>query len=158
MDGFEIRGVIEGYYGPPWTTAERFDLLHFLGTHGFNTYIYAPKSDPLHREAWREPYSAAALEEFQSLIGEAQAAGVDFVFAISPGLSLKYADGSEMDLLWQKIATFAEMGVRTFGLFLDDIPADLVHAIDREHYSGLAAAQADFLGRLHGRMIAADPP
>ena len=42
-------GVVEGFYGRPWTEAERRMMLHFLGEHGMNLYVYAPKDDPYHR-------------------------------------------------------------------------------------------------------------
>lgn len=28
---FAITGVIEGFYGPPWTHEERLDMLDFFG-------------------------------------------------------------------------------------------------------------------------------
>ncbi len=47
--GFQTRGVIEGFYGPPWSHQDRLDVLRFMGREGLNTYIYAPKDDPYHR-------------------------------------------------------------------------------------------------------------
>jgi hypothetical protein len=44
-----IRGVVEGFYGTPWTYAERLDILRFEGQHGMNVYHYGPKYDPYHR-------------------------------------------------------------------------------------------------------------
>ena len=41
-----LRGVVEGYYGRPWPHAARRDVIRFLGTHGLNTFVYAPKNDP----------------------------------------------------------------------------------------------------------------
>ncbi|MFW5888016.1 MAG: beta-N-acetylglucosaminidase domain-containing protein, partial [Bacteriovoracia bacterium] len=40
---FNIRGVIEGFYGFYYTFSERNDLIKFLGNNNFNYYIYAPK-------------------------------------------------------------------------------------------------------------------
>lgn len=51
-----LRGTIEGFYGSPWTHAERLDQFAFYGAVKANTYIYAPKDDPYHRDRWREPY------------------------------------------------------------------------------------------------------
>ena len=61
------RGVIEGFYGRPWTFAERVDALRFLADVGMNAYVYAPKDDPKHRAAWREPYDAGEMEAFRNL-------------------------------------------------------------------------------------------
>lgn len=158
MEGFELRGVVEGFYGRPWTMQERAGLFDFMSDHGFNAYIYAPKNDPLHRERWREPYSEEALEAFQGLIDHARRNQIDFVFAISPGLSLRYADDSELEMLWNKLDIFAQLGVRSFGLFLDDIPPELVDAEDRRRFATLADAQAHLIGRLYERMQAHTPP
>ena len=51
-----VRGVIEGFYGTPWTHEERLDLIRFCGAHGLNTWVHAPKDDACHRKLWREPY------------------------------------------------------------------------------------------------------
>ena len=61
---FVHRGVIEGFYGPPWSHADRLWLVERIGSWGMNRYVYAPKDDPLHRAEWRTPYSAERLDEF----------------------------------------------------------------------------------------------
>jgi len=53
--GFANRGVIEGFYGPPWSHQDRLDMIRFMGRVGMNMYFYGPKDDPFHREKWREP-------------------------------------------------------------------------------------------------------
>ncbi len=55
-EAIPLRGIVEGFYGTPWTTTDRMDILGFCGEHGLNAYIYAPKDDPYHRDKWREPY------------------------------------------------------------------------------------------------------
>ncbi len=35
-----VRGIVEGFYGTPWTQAHRLDMLEFCGAHGLNAYIY----------------------------------------------------------------------------------------------------------------------
>ena len=44
-------GVIEGFYGPPWSDAERRTLLDWMARFGLGTWLYAPKDDPWHRAA-----------------------------------------------------------------------------------------------------------
>ena len=60
--GFAHRGVIEGYYGAPYTHADRLWLLERMGAWGMNRYVYAPKDDPFHRARWRSEYSGAAVK------------------------------------------------------------------------------------------------
>src|SRR5512136_1855506 len=51
-----MRGVIEGYYGRPWSGDARRDVIAFMGFHHLNTFVYAPKNDDYHRARWRETY------------------------------------------------------------------------------------------------------
>ena len=46
-------GIIEGFYGKPWTWAEREETIAFLAPHGYGFYLYAPKADPYLRRHWR---------------------------------------------------------------------------------------------------------
>ena len=72
---FEIRGYIEGFYGRPWTHAQRMDMLRFAAKHGANTWFYAPKDDPYHRRLWREPYPPASLSRLRGLENAADGCG-----------------------------------------------------------------------------------
>lgn len=149
---FTTRGVLEGFYGNPWTQEQRLDMLAFLHDHGFNAFVYAPKDDPYHREMWREPYPDEAWQKLAEAAGRASELGIDFCYAISPGLSLCYADDGEVDALLAKCTPIFQLGVPTLGVLLDDIPFDLVHEQDKARYGSLAEAQADFLNRLHRRL------
>ena len=46
-------GIIEGFFGRPWTWAERTDAVRFLGPRGYGFHIYSPKADPRLRRRWR---------------------------------------------------------------------------------------------------------
>ena len=73
-DAVPLRGVVEGFYGTPWTQQERLDMLSFCGRVGFNAYIYAPKDDVYHRSQWRLPYPPQKLTELAALVKAAKAA------------------------------------------------------------------------------------
>jgi hyaluronoglucosaminidase len=83
-----IRGVIEGFYGPPWSTADRISSFVFDGQSKMNTYVYSPKDDPYLRARWREPYPSDQLAVIKNLIQSAAANHVTFTYALSPGLSI----------------------------------------------------------------------
>ncbi|PGH47518.1 beta-N-acetylglucosaminidase domain-containing protein [Streptomyces sp. Ru87] len=143
------RGVIEGFYGDPWTHRDRLRQLDFHGERKMNTYVYAPKDDPYHREKWREPYPADTLGELRALRERATARHVDFVFTVSPGQDVCYSSPGDQAALRAKAASLWKAGVRTFGLFFDDIGREL-HCADDERRFGddadpLAAAQAHLL-------------
>ena len=52
MSGVEL-GVIEGYYGKPWSWDARRDVVARLAPHGYGFFHYAPKSDPILRRRWQ---------------------------------------------------------------------------------------------------------
>lgn len=54
---FKVRGVIEGFYGTPWTHEQRLRGLAHFSDFGFNRYLLAPKDDPWHRYDWRSALS-----------------------------------------------------------------------------------------------------
>jgi len=122
----KVRGVIEGFYGAPWTHEERLDLIRFCGAHGLNTWVHAPKDDPYHRELWREPYPDPELDRFAELVEEAKRCNVEFVYAIAPGLSIRDDDESEFEALDAKREHLRSAGIRTFQLLWDDIARDAV--------------------------------
>ena len=48
-----LLGVIEGFYGQPWSEAERVELFDWMRNWRLNSYLYAPKDDLKHRALWR---------------------------------------------------------------------------------------------------------
>ena len=117
-----LRGVIEGFYGPPWTHDARLHAIDFLAERGMNAYVYAPKSDPKHRDRWRDPYDDAELRDFAELAERCRAAGARFGFAISPGLDIEAARPDDRGALRAKVMTMVDAGVGWIVLAVDDIP------------------------------------
>ncbi|MEV7234399.1 beta-N-acetylglucosaminidase domain-containing protein [Streptomyces sp. NPDC051020] len=116
-----LRGTIEGFYGKPWTHADRLDQMDFYGDVKANTYVYAPKDDPYHRGKWRDPYPADKLTELGELVTRAAANHVHFTFAVSPGESICYSDAADRKALKQKLQALYDLGTRSFSIPLDDI-------------------------------------
>lgn len=63
-----ICGVIEGFYGRPWTTEQRKDLFRKLKKLGMDFYMYAPKDDYKHRAYWRELYTVEEADHLSSIL------------------------------------------------------------------------------------------
>ena len=116
-----LRGVIEGFYGTPWTHAERLSQLDFYGRTKQNVYVYSPKDDPYLRERWREEYPAAELARLRELADRAGANHVRFTYALSPGLSVCYSSDADIAALTGKFDSLYAIGVRSFAIPLDDI-------------------------------------
>ena len=43
-----LRGVVEGFYGTPWSHQVRLSLIDYYGRNKLNEYVYGPKDDPYH--------------------------------------------------------------------------------------------------------------
>jgi hypothetical protein len=146
---FPMRGIVEGFYGKPWSHSDRVDVLRFEGQHRLNLYIYGPKDDPYHRKLWREPYPAEQLKHIGELAQVARQNFVDFSFAISPGLSMTYSSDTDFQALTQKLAAVRKLGITNFALFLDDVPQDLAHPEDKARFHSLAEAHSQLINRLY---------
>lgn len=145
-----LRGTIEGFYGKPWSQAERLDQLAFYGQIKANTYIYAPKDDPYHRERWRDPYPAEKLAELRELVEQAAANHVRFSFALSPGNTICFSGESDRAALLAKFEAMYAAGVRAFSIPLDDIALQFRCAADTERYG---AANQGTVGRAQAELL-----
>ncbi|GAA3202280.1 beta-N-acetylglucosaminidase domain-containing protein [Nonomuraea helvata] len=149
--GLRYRGSVEGFYGTPWTHEERLAHLDYLAAHKMNTYEYAPKDDPYHRDRWREPYPPEKLAQLGELIRRAQAGHVDFTFAVSPGLSVCYSSPSDVTALLAKFDALYALGGRSFTIALDDIDSGRWNCDgDRSKYGAPGGAAA---GRAQSELV-----
>ncbi len=168
------RGVVEGYYGVPYSTAVTEDLLRFMMRYKMNSYMYGAKSDPYHSGYWGKPYPEKLTAEHKSMgcftaadikqMCEVSAATkVNFIWAIHPGVAFTGNDDAVIDRIMEKFEAMHGLGVRQFGVFVDDVgvPYDeptlklnakrltvLQNAIDKKwNFSG--AVPADTVKPLH---------
>lgn len=124
-----FRGVVEGFYGTPWSHEARLRQLKFYGENKMNTYIYGPKDDPYHRSpGWRLPYPPEEATQLQELVRVAKENEVDFVWAIHPGQDIRW-DEQDRGQLLNKFEKMYELGVRAFAVFFDDISGEGTNAI-----------------------------
>lgn len=118
------RGVVEGFYGTPWSHQARLSQLKFYGKNKMNTYIYGPKDDPYHSAPnWRLPYPEKEAAQLQELVTVANNNEVDFVWAIHPGQDIKW-NQQDRDILLAKFEKMYQLGVRSFAVFFDDISGE----------------------------------
>ena len=118
------RGVVEGFYGKPWSQAARLSQMDFYGRNKMNVYIYGPKDDPYHRSShWRDPYPAEKAEELKQLVERAHQNHVIFYWAIHPGGDIKWNE-EDRNKLMQKLESMYQLGVRGFAVFFDDIAGE----------------------------------
>ena len=135
-------GVIEGFYGRPWSRSERTDLVRRSAGWGFSTYFYAPKDDPTHRQRWREDPTQGLRDHLGRLGDTCGENGVRLVYALSPGLSIDYSAESDVARVVERFAALHDLGCGGFALLFDDIPGALGSA-SQERFGSLAVAQAE---------------
>lgn len=168
------RGVVEGYYGVPYSTAVTEDLLRFMMRYKMNSYMYGAKSDPYHSGYWGKPYPEKLTAEQKSMgcftaadikqmCEVSVATKVNFIWAIHPGVAFTGNDDAVIDRIMEKFEAMHGLGVRQFGVFVDDVGVpydeptlklnakrltDLQNAIDQKwNFSG--AVPADTVKPLH---------
>jgi protein O-GlcNAcase / histone acetyltransferase len=151
-----FSGVIEGFYGAPWSAAERVELFEWMARWRLNTYMYAPKDDLKHRAVWRESYSGEEADRFKELIHACGTRGIRFVYALSPGLDIRYDDPAELQVLQGRVDQMMTLGCRDFALLFDDIP-DRLDAAVIARFGSLAAAQCDLTNTLVRWIVEKEP-
>lgn len=131
------RGVVEGFYGEPWSHQVRLSLIDYYGKNKMNTYLYGPKDDPYHSSPkWREPYPEKEAKNISELVQACRRNRVDFVWAIHPGQDIKWNEEDYQNLV-RKLNLMYDLGVRAFAVFFDDIsgeganPAKQVELLNR---------------------------
>ncbi len=116
-------GIVEGFFGPAWTTESRVSFADLLSTYGGSFYIYAPKRDAHLRKAWREEWDPAYLKELSYLRDVYQRKQLKFGVALSPfglGRSISPVDWENLK---NKFNLLAELKIDYLGLFFDDMPS-----------------------------------
>ena len=125
------RGLVEGYYGYPYSQSVKKDLMRFMMRLKMNTYLYGAKSDPYHSEYWGKPYpqTVTAEQEQNGWLSEdmmrdvcetSAATKVNFIWAIHPGNNF-LSSNTVIDDIMGKFEKMHALGVRQFGVFVDDV-------------------------------------
>lgn len=125
------RGIVEGYYGYPYSVEVKKDLMRFMMRMKMNSYMYGAKSDPYHLSKWTEAYpvsvtpqqeengwlSQKMVEEICQTSAETK---VNFIWSIHPGNNIITSSTVVSDIM-AKYEKMYKLGVRQFGLFVDDV-------------------------------------
>ena len=155
MEDDFLGGVVEGFYGQPWTHAQRLNLFDNLVEWGLNTYFYSPKDDLKHRALWRESYTADQLARMETLVAECTQRGLHFFYGLSPGLDIRFSDSAELQIIQNRLSQMKSIGVRHFALLFDDLPGNMSEQ-DRAQFSSVASAQCSVTNQIFDWLRSAD--
>ena len=114
------RGLVEGYYGNPYSEADRMGLLQMFGETKMNVYIYGPKDDAYHKSKWREEYPTDLGKKITEYVNVAKANKIEFMWAIHPGEDIQWNDTDRANIV-NKLKAMCALGVRSFAVFWDDL-------------------------------------
>jgi hypothetical protein len=146
---FAIAGVLEGFYGKPWTWQQRRSVMERCVPAGLPWYAWAPKSDPLHRERWRDPFTDEHLAGFADLL---TIDGLKLCIAIAPGLdAADFSENFDGDLVKlvakvEPVVQLVEAGGSHTPLVIiafDDLGPDVT---DPERHAQIISALSDSFG------------
>jgi hypothetical protein len=126
-------GTIEGFFGRSWSWQARSEHVRFLAAQGFNSYVYAPKSDSCLRKQWQTAHDAADIARLAALAAECRTLGIEFGIGLSPYELYRHFDTAHAAQLAAKLQQLNAVGADTLCILFDDMTGDL---------AGLAARQA----------------
>ncbi len=160
--GAPVRGTAEAFYGTPWTTSQRLDLIDFLGRSKQNFFLYAPGDDPYRQAQWRDPYPEGQQADLRALAERARLNHVTLGYAIAPNQSFCYSSASDLDALVGKLNALRLLGFGAFQLQFQDVSYQEWHcAGDKLAYgtgpAAAAKAQARLAAKVQDRLIAGHP-
>jgi len=124
-------GIIEGFYGRPWTWDEREATIAYLAPHGYGFYLYAPKVDFHLRRRWQEDHPRDQADALARLAARCAELGVRFGIGLSP-FEVREFGAAEREALGRKLAFFDAIGVRDLAVLFDDMRGDVPELAERQ--------------------------
>lgn len=117
-------GVIEGFFGRPWSWSARLDYATFLKTHGYQFYIYAPKADPYLRIHWQETWPEETFAELNRLGERYRQTGVAWGIGINLFEIFFNYDQQTIEQLTAKIRYLNQLQPDILAILFDDMRGD----------------------------------
>jgi len=125
-------GIVEGFFGLPWTWEERRETVAFLAPHGFSFYLYAPKADPWLRRSWQEPHPEPEMAALAAFRTQCRLEAVRFGVGLSPFELHLHADDGWKRPLARKLDMLAELEPDDLALLFDDMRGDVPELARRQ--------------------------
>jgi hyaluronoglucosaminidase len=117
-------GVIEGFYGRPWSWDMREAQASFLKPRGYDFYLYAPKADDFLRKRWREDHPAEEADRLARMAAHCRGIGMRFGVGLSPYEAYRNFDAEAQAAMARKLAFFDAIGVTDLAILFDDMKGD----------------------------------
>ncbi len=115
---FPIRGVMEGFYGIPWTWEQRKDVIEAMSQVGSNAFIFAAP-DINRKITWREPLPDSYKANLEKLIQHAHQHHVIFIYEILP-IFIDLNSTKDYNSLLERCKEAIELGANGIMIAFDD--------------------------------------
>jgi hyaluronoglucosaminidase len=125
-------GLIEGFFGRPWSWTQRAEAVGFLRPHGYRFYLYAPKADAYLRRRWQEPHPEADLMKLAEFREICRREGVRFGIGLSPFELHLHPERGWQDRLAAKLAALAPLKPDDLAILFDDMRGDVPDLAERQ--------------------------
>lgn len=117
-------GLIEGFFGRPWSLADREAYAPFLAEAGYGFYLYAPKKDPHLRRQWQQPWPTQERRQMAHLREVYADSGVKFGVGLSPFELYREPWPVAREALRRKLTELKPFALDILGLLFDDMRGD----------------------------------
>ncbi|HEX6573552.1 MAG TPA: beta-N-acetylglucosaminidase domain-containing protein [Gemmatimonadaceae bacterium] len=119
-------GIIEGFYGKPWSWEARHETVTALAPFGYRFYLYAPKFDTYLRRKWQEPHPDNISDRLKALSAHCKETGVRFGVGLTPYELFNNFDDKSKEDLDRKLHYFDEvLDVDDLAILFDDMRGDV---------------------------------
>jgi hyaluronoglucosaminidase len=125
-------GIIEGFFGRPWSWQARAEAVAFLAPHGYRFYLYAPKADAYLRRRWQEPHPEEEQERLLAFREACRAAGVRFGIGLTPFELHLHPERGWQDRLAARLAALAPLKPDDLAILFDDMKGDVPDLAERQ--------------------------
>ena len=115
-------GVIEGFFGLPWSWQQRHYLIEYFQQQGsgYRFYIYGPKDDHYLREQWQQDWPEEEWDKLCELRQAYRKAGFDFGISLAPIELHKLDQPATHPAVKEKIARLNELELDILTIQFDD--------------------------------------
>ncbi len=113
-------GLIEGFYGIPWSMPNRQSTIAALAAHGYQHYLYAPKADHWLSARWRDAPPQAWIDDLREFAAFCDTHNVHLAMGLSPQGAATADLATEKAALQRWVDRIHGLGINDLTLLFDD--------------------------------------
>jgi hyaluronoglucosaminidase len=125
-------GIIEGFFGRPWSWQERRRVVELLVPFGYQFFHYAPKADPFLRRRWTEPHPLEEASQIKDFARFCKKLGVSFGIGLSPYEAFNDFNDELRAAFVNRVTDLVSLEIDELGIFFDDMHVDLPDLAQRQ--------------------------